>query len=168
MIKIQKFLFPLAFLCTSVGAYAQTPAEYEANYAKRIKLEQINGVYIPIDLEDAFSELDRLADPAGKAAFKNAPDTSIAKTHFGLTQWVQLNWGLDDGSRLSHYLKSKGIFRPDDMSRIIVLTYHRRLNGKPLMLEEEAAIIAKRTEEEKAKRDSLRVITIIEKRPHKQ
>lgn len=109
----------------------------------------INGVYIPVDLEDAFSELNRLSDAAGIANFKNAPDSLIAKSHFGLVKWVQLNWGLDEGSRISHYLKLKGISVPDDMARIIVLLYHRHLNGQPLMFEAEVAKIAKRMEQEK-------------------
>ena len=167
MIKHLKLVFLSLFIGAFVSMSAQTEKEFEANYAKRIQLEEINGVYIPKDLDDAFSELDRLSDPVGIARFKSAPDSMIEKTHFGLQKWVQLNWGLDDGSRLSHYLKLKGISYPDDMAWIIVLTYHRYLNGKPLMLEEEAAKITKRMEAEKAKRDSLNVPVIIAKRPHK-
>ncbi len=149
-------------------AYSQTPAEYEANYSKRIQMEEIGGVYIPKDLDDAFTELDRLSEPKGLAKFKSAPESAIANGHFGLQKWVQLNWGLDEGSRISHYLKLKGISVPDDMSRTIVLTYHRHLNGKPILLEQEIAIIAKRMEEEKAKRDAdLKVISDV-KTPHKQ
>ncbi len=168
MVKIQKLLLSIIFIGIYVAASAQTAAEYEANYAKRIQLEEINGVYIPTDLEDAFSELDRLSDPAGISNFKNAPESSIAQCHFGLGQWVLLNWGLDDGSRISHYLKLKGISVPDDMARIIILTYHRHLNGRPLMLEQEVAIISKRMEEEKAKRDAQKKIISVEKRPHKE
>jgi hypothetical protein len=98
-------------------------------------MEEINGVYIPADLNDAFAELDRLSEPKGLAKFKNAPETAIANGHFGLQKWVQLNWGLDDGSRISNYLKVKGISVPDDMSRTIVLCYHRHLNGKPILLD---------------------------------
>jgi len=176
MVKIQyfdsaqykKLLLPIFFTGISISASAQTPAEYEANYAKRIKLEMINGVYIPRDLDDAFSELDRLSDPAGITNFKNAPESSIVQSHFGLGQWVLMNWGLDDGSRISHYLKLKGISVPEDMARVIVLTYHRHLNGRPLMLEKEVAIIAKRMEEEKVKRDAQKKIISVEKRPHKE
>lgn len=152
-------------MCSVTG---QTPAEFQANYAKRIKLEMINGVYIPIDLEDAFSELNRLSDAKGISNFKNAPDSLIAKSHFGLVKWVQLNWGLDEGSRFSDYLKRKGISLPDDMARVIVLMYHRKLNGQPLMFEEEVAKIAKRMDAEKMKRDSSRVIIFLEKKPHKE
>ena len=167
MKSIQKLIFSISLFSICLMCAAQTPEEFEANYAKRIRLEQINGVYIPVDLEDAFSELNRLSDPSGIAKFKMAPEASIANSHFGLQQWVQFNWGLDEGSRLSHHLKSKGISVPDDMSRVIILMYHRYLNQQPLKLEQEVVSIAKRMEEEKAKRDSLKKSTVIERRPHK-
>ena len=167
MMKMQKLLFIAVFIGFCALVSGQTAAEYQANYAKRIKLETINGVYIPMSLEDAFSELNRLADPKGLANFKNAPDSMIEKSHFGLIQWVQHNWGLDDGSRLSYFMKTKGISTPDDMSRVIVVTYHRRLNGQPLKLEEEAAAIEKRIKDDMMRRDSLAPKIVIEKRPHK-
>ncbi len=150
-------------------SYGQTPAEFEANYAKRIKLEMINGVYIPMDLDDAFSELNRLSSTEGLADFKAAPENSIRrKLHFGLGRWMLINWGLEDGSRISDYLKQKGVSTPDDMVEVIIVTWHRNLNGQPLKLQEEVAIIEKRMEQEKAKRDSLKEIIILETRPHKE
>jgi hypothetical protein len=168
MIKLLKLFFAFIIAGFYLTAGAQTPAEYQANYEKRIKMEMISGVYIPVDLNDAFSELDRLADPVGLSKFKMAPDSAIEKSHFGLAQWVQRNWGLDEGSRLSAYMKSKGVSVPDDMARVIVITYHRHLIGQPLMLEQEVALIEKRMAAEKAKRDSLSVIISDVKKPHKE
>jgi len=168
MIKILSLYIAILMALSAHGSLlAQTPAEFEANYAKRIKLEQINGVYIPVDLNDAFSELTRLSDPAGLEKFKSAPDSAISSSHFGLMKWVQLNWGLDEGSRFSHYMKLKGISVPDDMARVVVVTFHRHLNGKPLMLEQEILEIDKRLALEQAKRDSMKVIISVEKKPHK-
>lgn len=143
------FLIPAGFVS------AQTEAEFEANYAKRIRMETINDVYIPVDLEDAYAELERLADADGLTKFKNAPEEEIRRRlHFGLGRWIMINWGLEEGSRISHYLSQKGITVPDDMVRIIIVTWHRRLHGKPLGLEEEIALVAKRMAEEKAKREA--------------
>ena len=61
---IRLILF-LVFAASALSAFAQTAEEFEANYAKRIKEEMLFGVYIPADLEEAYSELDRLADPKG-------------------------------------------------------------------------------------------------------
>lgn len=169
MVKILSLYFTvLVALSAHSSLLAQTPEEFEANYAKRIKMEQINGVYIPVDLNDAFSELTRLSDPKGLEKFKNAPDSAIDSSHFGLMPWIQLNWGLDEGSRFSHYMKSKGISVPDDMARVVVVTFHRHLNGKPLMLEQEVALIQERLAQEQARRDSLKVIISVEKKPHKE
>ena len=148
---------------------AQTEAEIEANYNKRIKEEMLFGVYIPADLEDAYRELERLSDPQGLVEFKTAPEDSIRrKLHFGFGRWILSNWGLEEGSRISHHLKEKGVSVPDDMVRIIIVTWHRRLNGKPAKLEEELALVRKRMDAEKAKRDADRKVTVIEKRPHKE
>ena len=156
-------------LLASFSMKAQTIEEYEANYTRRITLEVINGVYIPADLEDAFSELERLSEPAGIARFKKAPEEEIRRRlHFGLGRWILINWGLEDGSRISHFLKGKGFSVPDDMVRMIIVGWHRHLHGKPLGLEEEIALVKQRMAEEKIKRDANKTVISIEKRPHKE
>jgi|GEM_PF-488044 len=147
----------------------QGEAEYQAEYAKRITMEMINGVYIPTDLEDAFSELSRLSDPKGVAEFQTAPEDSIRRRlHFGLGKWILINWSLEEGSRISHYLKQKGITAPDDMVEFIIVMWHRQLNGVPLKQEEEIANIQKRQAEEQKKRDEKKTVIILEKKPHKE
>lgn len=147
----------------------QTPEEYQANYNNRIKQEMINGVYIPFDLDDAFSELERLSDPKGLVEFKSAPEDSVRrKLHFGLGRWMLINWGFEEGSRLSHYMKGRGVSVPDDMVEVIIITWHRKLNSQPIKFEEEVALIDKRKAEEKAKRDQQKEVIILEKKPHKE
>lgn len=168
-----KAFLKLSLLLVSLGmgipVFAQTPEEYQANYAKRITQEMINGVYIPSDLDDAFSELVRLSDPKGIAEFKGAPEDSIRrKLHFGLGRWMLINWGFEEGSRMSHYMKGRGVSLPDDMVEVIIITWHRNLNGRPIRFEDEVAIIEKRKAEEKAKRDAQKEVIILEKKPHKE
>ena len=128
-----------------------------------------HGVYIPADLEDAFSELNRLSDPRGVAEFKSAPEDSIRrKLHFGLGKWILVNWGLEDGSRYSHHLKQKGISIPDDMVEYTIVMWHRKLNSQPLKSEEEIARIQKRMAEDQKKRDEDKKIISVEKKPHKE
>ncbi|HUR30389.1 MAG TPA: DUF6794 domain-containing protein [Saprospiraceae bacterium] len=163
------YLLVLSFFLTSNFIYGQTSEEFEATYAKRIKEEMLNGVYIPADLEDAYTELSRLADPQGLLMFKSAPEDSIRhKLHFGFGKWIMTNWELEEGSRISHYLKMKGVSYPDDMVRVIIVTWHRRLNGHPLKLEEEIAEAKLHMEAEKAKRDKDKKVIVLEKRPHKE
>jgi len=170
MMKCLRFFsFLSIFFFAAINIFGQTAEEFEANYAKRIKEEILFGVYIPADLEEAYSELSRLADPNGLMAFKLAPEDSIRrKLHFGFGRWIMTNWGLEEGSRISHYLKSKGVSIPDDMVMVIIVTWHRRLNGRPDRLEEEIAIISKKMEELKAKRDENKKVISMERKPHKE
>jgi len=167
--EYKKLNLLFVFMTLAFVTFGQTLSEYEANYAARIKLEMINGVYIPYDLEDAFSELSRLSAPAGLAEFKSSPEDSIRrKLHFGLGRWILINWGLEEGSRISDYMKKHGVALPDDMVEVIIITWHRQLNGRPLKFNEEVAMIDKRLKEEKAKRDSSAQVIILEKKPHKE
>ena len=168
MLRFAFFLILSVMTFLVAPVYGQTPEEFEANYAKRIKEEMIYGVYIPANLDDAHAELSRLAEAEGLIAFKIAPEDSIRrKLHFGFGRWIMTNWGLEEGSRISHYLKMRGISKPDDMVRVIIVTWHRKLNNRPLKLEEEIADIKVCMEAEKAKRDQDKKVIILETRPHK-
>jgi hypothetical protein len=145
-------LFVLSWHMTT----AQTPAEVEYNkvYQERIQLSRIDGVYIPKDLEDAFKELDNLSDAEAVLKFKSAPEDLVAsKLQGGLGRWMVINWGFFEGSRLSHHLKSLGVHHPDDMALLLLVSYHRHLNERPLKIEEQAIefqqIRAKENEERK-------------------
>lgn len=135
------FLISMTILPPShVHAQAETEAAFDAEYARRIQLTEIAGVYIPNDLEDAFAELKRLSAQAGLEKFKEAPEDTIStKLHFGLGRWMIHNWGFYEGSRLSHYLKELGLDHPDDMARFLIVSFHRHLNEKPLEAEERIA-----------------------------
>ncbi|MGB5024200.1 MAG: hypothetical protein WBO44_02570, partial [Saprospiraceae bacterium] len=53
----------ILFMIMGVYVVAQnTPEEYEKMYQARIQLERINDVYIPLNIEEAMLELDRLTD----------------------------------------------------------------------------------------------------------
>jgi hypothetical protein len=116
---------------------ASTEAEFERQYQERIKKDILNGVYIPKNLDDAMSQLDRITSPESQAKFKALPEDSVCLVmHHRLGQWIILNWGFYGGSRLSHYLRSAGVTYPDDMADFVMLAYHRRLNGKPYTVKE--------------------------------
>ena len=42
------------------------------------------------------------------------------------------NWGFYGGSRLTAYLNQLNLYHPDDMTRFLLVMYHRHLNDKPL------------------------------------
>jgi hypothetical protein len=95
-----------------------------------------SGVYVPRDLEDAFAELDRMVTPAFRREFA-ADSTQPIEHHFGLGLWMRNNWGLWAGSRLARYFHGLGICHPDDMSGIVLNSYWRRLNSRPILLHEQ-------------------------------
>jgi len=55
----------------------------------------------------------------------------------GLGMWMRNNWGLWGDSRLADWFAEKGIDHPDDMSTIILKSFWRRLNDRPIALSEQ-------------------------------
>ncbi len=94
-------------------------------------------VYIPESLEDSFLELDKMLSRKFIERFKAGGRDVVIDQHFGLGLWIRNNWGLWGGSRLAQHFRALGIFHPDDMSSIILESYHRRLNGRPVELEQQ-------------------------------
>lgn len=140
--------------------------KYEYEYQRRIRMTHINGTYIPRDLSDAMAHLDRVVEDAGKRRFAAQPeDVAVRKMHFSFGRWMVVNWGFYEGSRLSHFLKKKGISYPDDMAAVLMRCYHRKLNQKPLGFDELATEIEEMRRKEVEQR--LQQGDIIERQPGK-
>lgn len=155
-------LFLLVAL-TSIFAQAQSKQDsiWERNYQKRIKKAKLNGVYIPQNLGDAHARLNRLISPEARQKFMNMTEDQVRhKLYFSLGRWISFNWGFYDGSRLSDRLRKLGIYHPDDMAEFIMITYHRKLNHKPLSAKELIKGFAAKRKKELEKR---RKVTILPK-----
>lgn len=96
-------------------------------------------IYVPLNLEDAFSELKKMLHPDLLKEMKEASEKDMVGYHMGLGLWMRNNWGLWGGSRLATYFNGIGIFHPDDMSGIILDSFWRHLNSQPIKLEEQVA-----------------------------
>ncbi len=146
----------LLCLLLRIGAsnsVAQNGTDYrsqqEAEYSARVKLAEINGRYIPKNIGDAMIELDKIVDSGGKTKFKSQPEKEgVRRIHFSFGKWMIVNWGFYEGSRLSHYLREKGITYPDDMADALMTFYHRHLNGQPLGIDEMALFYAEKRKKE--------------------
>lgn len=100
--------------------------------------DTINKVYIPKDLEDCFAQINTFWNDSIKAKVKILEeDEFTGKVHLGFGMWMRNNWQLWGGSRLSKYFNDLHIYHPDDMSGIILVSYHRHLNNKEIRLEEQ-------------------------------
>ena len=110
--------------------------EEKKQYEKRIVAKSIEGVYIPIDLNDCFVQLNKIFKPAEVTKFRNLPiEEAMVDSHFAIGLSLRNNWCLWNGSRLSIYFNNLGITHPDDMSGIILTSYHRYLNKQDIDLD---------------------------------
>lgn len=93
--------------------------------------------YIPKDLNDAIHCLDCRWSEENKKSFKEKDEDSAAtELHHGTGTALRNGWGLWKGkNKLYRFFKAKGVFHPDDISSIIITSFHRFLNGQPLNLD---------------------------------
>ena len=95
---------------------------------------------IPKNLEECLEQLD-IANKNNKELIHwlKLPDKEASGiVHFSSGMWMRNNWGLwDIKSPLNKYFNSIGISHADDMSGIISASFHRRMNGKPILLEQQ-------------------------------
>ncbi len=124
----------------SEGLQAQidtTDADMVEDYNWRIMQRMLNGIYIPMDLNDAFKELQDNASEQAIDRFRNAPGDDLSnKLFFGLGRWMKSNWQFYEGSRFSHYLRELGLSHPDDMVTFVIESFHLHLNEDDLRIEE--------------------------------
>ena len=100
--------------------------------------DTIDGVYIPKNLEDCFEQINSFWNDSIKTQVKIWEESEFTgKVHMGFGMWIRNNWRLWGGSRLSKYFNDLGVYHPDDMSEIILDSYHRHLNNKEINLEEQ-------------------------------
>lgn len=100
--------------------------------------DTINGIYIPKNLEDCFVQIDSFWNDSTKVRVKGWEEREFTgKVHFGFGTWMRNNWRLWGGSRLSKYFYDLGIYHAEDMSGIILVSYHRYLNNKEINLQEQ-------------------------------
>ena len=90
------------------------------------------GVYIPKDLPDTFTELDKMLSPALRAEMRQGNESGMIRYHFGLGMWIRNNWGLWKGLRLAKWFTGYTIHVPDDMSGMILTSYWRYLHHQPI------------------------------------
>ncbi len=121
-----------------INKFIRKRKELEEKDKIKYVTDTINGVYIPKNLEDCFSQINSFWNDSTKIQVKNWEEKEFAgKVHFGFGMWMRNNWQLWGGSRLSKYFNDLGVHHPDDMSGIILDSYHRYLNNKEIKLEEQ-------------------------------
>ncbi len=93
------------------------------------------GVYIPANLEDCFLELDKMLPAGMRESLRTAVEADLSRHHFGLGLWLRNNWRLwSASSHLRQYFDKLGVHHADSISSLILASYWRYLNSKPLEL----------------------------------
>jgi hypothetical protein len=124
---------------------------------EEINYEEFN--YIPKTLKETHDFLDKFLQD--KEAFKNHPEeTVIEDSHKNLSRFLRNKWHLwwspewvmtakemgkeeypTEIPELVKWFKSIGVDYADDMSGIIIISYHKYLNNKPYDLDEDVRAI---------------------------
>lgn len=131
----------LILILTSTPLFSQSKGE------DPLKVKKIKGVYIPEDIYDCLSELDKRITNSYQLEITNwEEDWAVAKTKENLGLVLRHDWKLWNGSRLTVYFSKIGIYNAYDMSAIIIRSYHRYLNGKSIRLNEQVDTHAARWE----------------------
>ena len=136
--KNMKSLICIVFLCFNalnlIGQQEKKSfTSQDSLYNSNIKKSKLYGVYIPRDLDDALIKLMELTTPEARKPLLKADENLVAKKlHFGLGRWMEYNWNFAEGSRFSHSLKLKGINYTEDMTRFMLISFHRFVTKNPL------------------------------------
>ena len=69
--------------------------------------------------------------------FKSMPDSLLSSVNHGTGMWLRNTYGLWGRTCLVEYFWELGIIHPDDISAILLTTYHRFLNGKALEVDKQ-------------------------------
>lgn len=138
-----------------------TPEEI---YKWRVEQEKLYDIYIPADLSECFTELDKKISKPSKAKFLSIDErTAMQKLHYSLGKWIWYNWGFYEGSRLTVYMNKMGLFHPEDMADFIIMSYHRHLKETPIEPKELADFFKERREKIKAEEKRARTAANKEK-----
>lgn len=130
-------------------------------YLENIKKSRLFGVYIPRDIDDALLKLMELTDENARKPLLAIDEVTMSKKlYFGLGRWMEYNWNFEEGSRFSHYLRMKGLLYTEDMTRFMLVMFHRYINKKPLMTDKLVAqFISDRNKKTKDEQEKMKVIS---------
>lgn len=96
---------------------------------------------IPTNLEECFELLFKNSTKEDLIEFtirKENKDGFIYGYHFTAGMAMKNNWGLWRGkNKLVKYFNKLGIYHADDISQIILTSFHRHFNKKPIELEKQ-------------------------------
>ena len=109
----------------------------EAQERHRKEAEANRTSDVPRDLEECYRALKSKLRQPELVAFMNTAEEDLDRYDAGLGNWLRDRWGLSQDSELHQYFQGLGIADPLDISRIILTSFHRYLNGRDIRLDEQ-------------------------------
>jgi hypothetical protein len=105
----------------------------------RYTTDTLRGIYIPLNLEDCFTTLDKMYSDSVKIEITKLSEEEYSSGNhlFGIGRWMRNNWHLWGGSRLTKSFNKLGIYHSESMSGIIMDSYHRYLRKEGIKLKEQ-------------------------------
>lgn len=89
------------------------------------------------NLEDCFEFIDNLNLEDFDGFVKRKEKEAVVGTHFGFGRFIRNELGLWTDNELTKWFNEKDIHHADDMSSIIITSYHRVKNQKDIKLQEQ-------------------------------
>jgi hypothetical protein len=104
---------------------------------------------IPDTMEEAYRFLDAKIPPDQREQFKQKTERdAVTDAHFGLGMHIRNYWFRSGKSALPGLLYSLGARDLDDVSSMVLTSYWRYLNNKPIELEQQGAYYKRWWEEQ--------------------
>lgn len=130
--------FTFIITLADLGGYKKL-SKYTDNIFELLSYSDIKNdeqiITVPNTLEEAFQELN---NAEGISIFANETEDDIIGYHHSLGRVLRNEWGLWGGTNaLCKFFNSVGIKHADDMSSIILTSFHRYLNNKEIKLDEQ-------------------------------
>jgi hypothetical protein len=125
----------LLFCLLAFGEAASAQTAPAANAPK--EGERLNGIYIPKDLDDCLLQFSSSWSDSMKTDFRKTPEANVLRRYYVIHEWIMDNWGLWKESRLAQYFHNFGMYHPEDMASMILISYHRQANEKELKLKDQ-------------------------------
>jgi len=88
-------------------------------------------------LHDCYRELSEYLSKEQLEEFKATEETNLFIYHESMGKWVRNTFGLWQDTDIRSYFVYMGITNGDDMSEIILSSFHRYLRGRELKLREQ-------------------------------
>ncbi len=118
-----RYIFLLLISELSIQAFGQEPSKQELKYK-------------PKNLNECMTKLDLMLTEVDRDTIRsmNEHDFAISQ-HFSLGLHIRNYWGLWKQKALYHFFDSLGVTHPDNISGIILVSYHRYLSNKEIDLD---------------------------------